>query len=349
MITIKELAEILDLSTTTVSNVIHGKTKEVSKATIERVQEALNTYNYVPNISASNLARNKSKIIGVALLARPDKCVALLARPDKYPNLLTDPFISELVSSLERTIRENGYFMMVYIADEIGGIIQQITSWNADGVVLFGLMGDTWKKVGERYKKPIVSVDCFDVTERENVVNIGLQDEEGAYLAARHLIENGHRRIAFLSDNIHGVDGERFRGFRRALEEEGLTFCDEDFLQLLLSEKSAEECFRDLAVRCEGYTAFFCVSDLYAVQLANALRALGKSIPEDLSIVGFDDNMLSWFYRPAITTIHQDTEMKGVLAGNILVQMIEGRYDGEKKVTLPVSLVERDTVKKISR
>ena len=89
MITIKELAEILNLSTTTVSNVIHGKTKEVSKATIERVQEALTKYEYVPNISASNLARNKSKIIGVALLARPDK----------YPNLLTDPFISELVSS----------------------------------------------------------------------------------------------------------------------------------------------------------------------------------------------------------------------------------------------------------
>ena len=293
MITIKELAEILNLSTTTVSNVIHGKTKEVSKATIERVQEALTKYEYVPNISASNLARNKSKIIGVALLARPDK----------YPNLLTDPFISELVSSLERTIRENGYFMMIYIADEIGGIIQQIASWNADGVVLFGLMGSTWKKVGERYKKPIVSIDCFDVTERENVVNIGLQDEEGAYLAARHLIENGHRRI---------------------------------------------ECFRDLAPRCEEYTAVFCVSDLYAVQLANAVRALGKSIPEDLSIIGFDDNMLSRFYRPAITTIRQDMEMKGVLAGSILVQMIEERYEGEKEVMLPVSLIERDTVKKIS-
>ena len=309
MITIKELAEILNLSTTTVSNVIHGKTKEVSKATIERVQEALTKYEYVPNISASNLARNKSKIIGVALLARPDK----------YPNLLTDPFISELVSSLERTIRENGYFMMIYIADEIGGIIQQIASWNADGVVLFGLMGSTWKKVGERYKKPIVSIDCFDVTERENVVNIGLQDEEGAYLAARHLIENGHRRIAFLSDNLHGVDRERFRGFRRALEP-----------------------------RCEEYTAVFCVSDLYAVQLANAVRALGKSIPEDLSIIGFDDNMLSRFYRPAITTIRQDMEMKGVLAGSILVQMIEERYEGEKEVMLPVSLIERDTVKKIS-
>ena len=179
-------------------------------------------------------------------------------------------------------------------------------------------------------------------------MNIGLQDEEGAYLAARHLIENGHRRIAFLTDKLHGVDRERFRGFRRALEEEGISFHDEDFLQLLLSKKSAEECFRELAARCEEYTAVFCVSDLYAVQLANAVRALGKSIPEDLSIIGFDDNMLSRFYRPAITTIRQDMEMKGVLAGNILVQMIEERYEGEKEVMLPVSLIERDTVKKIS-
>ena len=337
MITIKELAEILDLSTTTVSNVIHGKTKEVSRTTIERVQEALVTYEYVPNISASNLARNKSKIIGVSLLARPDK----------YPNLLTDPFISELVSALERTIRENGYFMMIYIADEIGDIIQQLSSWNADGVILFGLMGDTWKKVGERYKKPIVSIDCFDVTERENVVNIGLQDEEGAYIAVRHLIQKGHSRIAFLSDNRHGVDRERFRGYRRAREEAGIPFHEKDFLKLMLSEKSGEDCFRELAVRCEEYTAVFCVSDLYAVQLANAVFDCGKKIPDDLSIIGFDDNVLSRFCRPAITTIHQDTEMKGILAGRILVEMIENRYHGEKEVMLPVSLVERDTVKAI--
>ena len=337
MITIKELAEILDLSTTTVSNVIHGKTKEVSRATIERVQEALVTYEYVPNISASNLARNKSKIIGVSLLARPDK----------YPNLLTDPFISELVSALERTIRENGYFMMIYIADEIGGIIQQLSSWNADGVILFGLMGDTWKKVGERYKKPIVSIDCFDVTERENVVNIGLQDEEGAYIAVRHLIQKGHSRIAFLSDNRHGVYRERFRRYRRALEEAGIPFHEKDFLKLMLSEKSGEDCFRELAVRCEEYTAVFCVSDLYAVQLANAVFDCGKKIPDDLSIIGFDDNVLSRFCRPAITTVHQDTEMKGILAGRILVEMIENRYHGEKEVMLPVSLVERDTVKAI--
>lgn len=208
-------------------------------------------------------------------------------------------------------------------------------------------MGDTWKKVGERYKKPIVSIDCFDVTERENVVNIGLQDEEGAYIAVRHLIQKGHSRIAFLSDNRHGVDRERFRGYRRALEEAGIPFHEKDFLKLMLSEKSGEDCFRELAVRCEEYTAVFCVSDLYAVQLANAVLDCGKKIPDDLSIIGFDDNVLSRFCRPAITTIHQDTEMKGILAGRILVEMIENRYHGEKEVMLPVSLVERDTVKAI--
>ena len=86
---------------------------------------------------------------------------------------------------------------------------------------------------------------------------------------------------------------------------------------------------------------------VYAVQLANAALDCGKKIPDDLSIIGFDDNVLSRFCRPAITTIHQDTEMKGILAGRILVDMIENRYHGEKEVMLPVSLVERDTVKAI--
>ena len=102
MITIKELADILGMSTTTVSNVIHGKTREVSQGTIERVEQALQQYDYVPNISARNLAQNKSKIIGLAMKARQDK----------YTNFIKDPFVSELVGGIEKTVRRLGYFMM---------------------------------------------------------------------------------------------------------------------------------------------------------------------------------------------------------------------------------------------
>lgn len=96
MITIKDMAEMLGISTTTVSNVIHGKTSEVSQKTVERVEKLLDKYEYVPNISARSLSQNSSKIIGVAL-----KC-----RKDKYANLFSDPFFGELIGALEAEIRQ---------------------------------------------------------------------------------------------------------------------------------------------------------------------------------------------------------------------------------------------------
>lgn len=93
MITIKEIAQMLGMSTTTVSNVIHGKTKEVSQATIEKVEAALEEYNYIPNISARNLAQNESKIIGVAMRSRKDKY---------DDNALKDPFTGELIGGIEK-------------------------------------------------------------------------------------------------------------------------------------------------------------------------------------------------------------------------------------------------------
>ena len=132
MITIKEIAAQLDVSTTTVSNVIHGKTKEVSPETIKKVQKFLEEVEYVPNISARNLAQNESKIIGVVLKSRPDR----------YISLLQDPFVCEMISGLEDAIRSAGYYMMVYISDDIAEIISHISTWNADGLILFCMLDD---------------------------------------------------------------------------------------------------------------------------------------------------------------------------------------------------------------
>ncbi len=128
MITIKEMADMLGLSTTTVSNVIHGKTKEVSEATVERVRRVLQEYDYVPNISARNLASNQSKIIGVAILNSRKG----------YVNYLKDAFISELLGSIERELKERGYYLMMCFSSDTRELIQRVSAWNADGLILFG-------------------------------------------------------------------------------------------------------------------------------------------------------------------------------------------------------------------
>lgn len=151
MITIKDMAEMLGISTTTVSNVIHGKTSEVSQKTVERVEKILEEYEYVPNISARSLTQNSSKIIGVAF-----KC-----RKDKYINLFTDPFFGELIGALEAEIRARGYFMMTYTSNDISEIIRNVLTWNVDGLILVGMLHDDFIRIKSRYKNPTVLIDSY--------------------------------------------------------------------------------------------------------------------------------------------------------------------------------------------
>ena len=134
MITIKEISRQLGLSTTTVSNVIHGKIKEVSPETIEKVRRYLDEVEYVPNISARNLAQNQSKIIGLVLKTREDR----------YMDLLMDPFVSEMLVGIEKEVRKAGYYMMLYMSDDIAEIIGHASTWNVDGLLLFCMLDDVW-------------------------------------------------------------------------------------------------------------------------------------------------------------------------------------------------------------
>ena len=337
MITIKEIAAQLDVSTTTVSNVIHGKTKEVSPETIKKVQKFLEEVEYVPNISARNLAQNESKIIGVVLKSRPDR----------YITLLQDPFVCEMIGGLEDAIRSAGYYMMVYISDDIAEIISHISTWNADGLILFCMLDDDGQRVTEKYRKPVVFMDTYSEEMLKNYVNIGLDDRQGAYDAVRYLIKCGHRKIAFLSDNQVGVDLERFRGYRMALKEAGIEYSDRNFLQLHTEKEEMDRSLHRVARKAKNYTAVFCCSDLFAVQLINALTDQGVRVPEDISVIGFDDNMYGRFHRPALTTVHQDAGYGGRRAAELLIDILKGNQPEKNRIVMKSHLVIRETVKVI--
>ena len=190
MITIKEIASKLGLSTTTVSNVIHGKTKEVSADTIERVQKFLEEVEYVPNINARNLAQGQSKIIGVVLKS-------LEFRLWHSDNILSDPFVSEMIGGIEKAVREAGYYMMLYISDDIAEIIQHISIWNVDGLILFCMMDDDANRVAAKYHKPMVCIDTYSTEKSDDFINVGLDDEQG---------------VAILLGQCCGMDGQQIQG-----------------------------------------------------------------------------------------------------------------------------------------
>lgn len=337
MVTIKDMADILGISSTTVSNVIHGKTSEVSQKTVERVEKLMKEYDYVPNINARNLAQNRSKIIGIAVKGRKDK----------YENIIADPFFGELLGVLESEIRSRGYFMMLYISHDIGEILRYVSTWNVDGLVLVGMLHDDFVRVKSKYKKPMVLVDSYSPRDVADYVNVGLQDEEGGFLMTKYLIQNGHRRIAFLADNMEGVDYYRYAGYKRAFKESGLETYPEHLVIIRPGMMERESSMREIYELCSDFTAFMCCSDYYASVLMCYLKARGIRFPEDLSITGFDNNILARVVSPPLTTVHQNVRKKGSIAVKILLDMIHGIQPEEKNILLPVELVIRESVRNI--
>lgn len=334
MVTIKEMAQELGVSTTTVSNVIHGKTKEVSPANIERIQKILRKYDYTPNINARNLASNRSKIIGFLIKSRMNEEV----------NRFDDPFIGGVLGAIERQVREKGYYLMVYAVNDVHQVQQFTMSWNMDGLITSGFVEGDIRYLRERFKKPIAIIDDYDTNGLENCANIRIEDEHAEYLLTKYVISCGHRKLAFLADNLVNLDKRRFQGFCRALSEAGISAGEENFIRIYASDDGRPQNMDEIYEKSFSYTALICASDYYAAHIENMLLDRGRKVPEEVSIAGFDDVALSRMVRPALTTVRQNIEEKGVAAVEALLNLIDGNSK-EEIVQLGTELVIRDSVR----
>lgn len=338
MVTIKDMAEILGISTTTVSNVIHGKTSQVSQKTVEKVEKLLEEYEYVPNINARNLANNSSRIIGMVIKGRRDR----------IDNLIANSFFGDLVSAIEAETRARGYFMMLYISDDINELMRHVSTWNVDGLVMIGILHDDFARIKSRYKKPAVLIDSYAPRNVADYVNVGLDDEQACYDMADYLLENGHRKIAFLADNMEGVDYQRYMGFLRAMHDHGVGTDEDNLIMIHPGILERRSNMREIYEKSKNFTAFMCCSDYYAAMLISDFTDRGVKIPEEVSFTGFDDDAMSRLVRTKLTTIHQNIREKGRVAVDCLEKLIRGEELEKKNYTLPVEMVFRDSVKKIT-
>jgi LacI family transcriptional regulator len=241
--------------------------------------------------------------------------------------------------------------MMLYISDDMADILDKVAAWNTDGLLLFWMLDDDALRVYKRFRKPVVCVDTYISEEtraqfENSFVNIGLEDEAGTYEAVSYLIKTGHRKIGFLSDNHEGVDLVRFKGYRRALADAGIGYSSKDFFELRSTKEEIEQSMKKMAEKAKKYEAVFCCSDVYASMLINACERKGILVPDDLSVVGFDDTFPSRLSRPSITTIHQDITGKGRLAIELLFKMIRGEKPETDQIIMKPELLIRESVKK---
>lgn len=337
MITIKKIADLLNISPTTVSNVIHGKTKEVSNDTIIKVQNKIKELNYVPNMNARSLARNSSKIIGLII---------------RYPmmngkNAFQDPFNSELIGTIEYEVRKAGYFLMLYVTDKASDILTLVSTWNVDGIIIVGLGAKECKQVNDTSDKPVIFIDCYFVDDANQYINVGLKDKEYAKTMTEYLISQGHKKIAFLADNCVGVDLERWKGFKQALCENNLAIDQTNFIRIDYKKNDIFDSLKELHGRLSEFTALFFASDYYAVLGINFLKDKGIHIPNDISVVGFDDNIFGRYMCPKLTTVHQNPGEKGRIAMSLLLNILKNEPVEQTNICLDAELIIRDSVRNI--
>jgi LacI family transcriptional regulator len=338
MFTIKDIAKEAGVSVTTVSNVIHKNYSRVSKDTVEKILDIIETNKYVPSMSARSLVNNSSRIIGV---------INHLI-PSKGGSFLQDPFHTASIGGIEESLSKNGYFMMVRTVNSENDLISLLTNWNLDGLIFVGLFKDAFFNMLMTLNVPVLLIDSY--IEDERVLSVGLEDRKGGYIATKHLIEKGHRDILFVSPKIKvgGVLDERLKGYKLALKEANIKFEKKNVCEHNMGTNESIELGRELSSR-RDMTAIFATADLMAAGIISGLNDNGVRVPEDVSVVGFDDLSISRLTRPRITTIHQDAEEKGKIAADMMIDCLKGRPAADRKIILPVNLIERDSVRDIHR
>ena len=338
MIRIKDIADRAGVSPTTVSNVIHGKTGRVSKATVEKINRILKEMEYVPSISARMLANNSSGLIGVAL--------GFMKKGNA--SSFEDPFVSAMLGNLEYQIREHGYYMMLVARHEQDDIMQQALGWNFDGMIAMALKEKEIAELSERLGYPLVIIDQYLPPEL-GVRSITMDDCGGAYQMSQYLIGKGHKKFLFLSDCDLGVDHYRWLGVRQAMEEAGIEDIESRHIVIPWNPEQREKAYEEMLPFFKKQTALFFSSDYYALEASNFLQNRGIKVPEEISIAGFDDVTYATLARPKLTTVHQMVDGKARRAVEVLMHLIQDEPVQKDIPPLPTTLVERESVRDLTK
>lgn len=334
--TLRDIAKAAGVSVASVSNAINGVDK-ISEETRERIYQVMQDMDYQQNLVARTLSRGVSEMIGLLLpITEEDSSTSLLLRDN--------PFYGEIVSGAEYEASALGYDILIKGIRPGESCRDWVCKRNLDGAIFIGNYTDLISEEMQSLGKQLVLVDCYDKGTQVHS-NIGIDDENGGYLATKYLLENEHKRIALASSSII-VDGpirRRYLGYKKAMNEAGIADVEDMVFHDALSFDGGYRVGRRLLGRPD-ITAVFAVGDIMAFGIMKAMYTAGKQIPDDLSIVGFDNTKGCEFSMPALTSVDQPVYDRGRMAVQALVSAIRDEKCSLTRRTLPVSLEIRSSV-----
>ena len=332
MATIREVSRLARVSPATVSRVLNGTTP-VADSTKERVLEAIATLEYKPNAFARGLATNRSGGIGITV------------------NQVSSPYFGAFIEGVEQVVRAAGLHLMVSsgFADAKAEreSIEFLLERRCDGVIVQaeGLSDDELIDLVQQSPTPVVVFGrrVAEIEDRCVVTN----NELGGALATEHLLERGHERIGHVTGPLSYPDArDRLHGYRRALEAAGIAYEDRYTVESNFLEEGGAQAVVRLLARAPELTAIFFANDQMAAGGMRTLREAERDIPNDVSVVGFDDVFLARYLTPTLTTIRQPLVDMGRAAAHLLLERL-GHVGREVVRRFDPELVERQSVARV--
>jgi len=327
--TIEEVAARAGVSRSTVSRVVNGSTA-VSPAALEAVRRAIEDLQYVPNRAARSLASRQTRAIALII-------------PEQTDRFFGDPFFASIVAGIGEVVGESDYVMNMLIAsdDDSGKALRYLRGGSVDGAIVASHhTSDTFlDRVAEVV--PVVYGGRPARVRREDYY-VDVDNVEGGRVAARYLLDRGHRRIGTISGPLDmPASLDRLQGFREAMSEAGLqpvAIEDGDF-----TEMGGALAMDRILSTGEVPDALFIASDLMARGAYAALRDRGLEAGRDVAVIGFDDSAVASTLTPGLTTVRQPSLAQGRHMASVLLDILAGRPAVHATI-LPTEIVERASV-----
>lgn len=327
---IKEFARLANCSISTVSKALNGK-QDVSTKTRNKILALAEAYNFAPNAFGKALKNKRTENIGI-----------VFGRTDQP--LLRNPFYSRVLEGIEAELAINDFNLLLHLVPEGEKfkIPKMLKERLVDGVILVGTLKTGMIEFLQERQLPVVLID--PQIQVDGLSQVCIDNEHGGFQATQFLLDRGHTRIGFISgDRDHLSFSQRFEGYRKALHFNHIDF-DADLVQFGSLEAGYTLVHKLLELKSRP-TAIFSANDINAIYGYKAVKDFHLNIPEDVSVIGFDDIDLASIASPTLTTIRVYKEEMGSIAVRMLIDAIEHASSKSVTTLVPTRLVERESVR----
>jgi LacI family transcriptional regulator len=331
-VTLKDIAERVGVTESTISRVLNGIPK-ASKETRDEIFQVAAELGYKPNQIARSLVTKKTHTIGLII------------------SDLSNTYFARVASGIEKIASKYDYSLIISTTggeeNEELKYINLLKEKPVDGILFAsGRMPESCKKLLRETEIPTVVV-AREVEEA--LPSVHIDNVKESYRAVKYLINSGHTKIAMISGAANDKESGLYRiqGYKQALNDNNLAIREDLIVEGDFKLQSGIKAMKEILKKDDSITAVFAASDEMGVGAIKAIKKAGLKVPEDISVVGFDNNIISLASDPELSTISQPEEELGWHAMEMLYKVINGENLAEKKIYLPCKFIKRESVREI--